>query len=250
MQIANGRFRGDCWGNYTHHNKNKGQSSVDMAVISDNLFPLTEDFKILPQTEHSDHSKIVLTIGNLCTTPTPATNKYIWRDKNREYKWNDDFNFTKAFNSPDIKSLLNERNQYIEAGIINPSGKSIQQIFNKVAENSLEIKKFQTKKTKSGKTKHPKKWFDTECLRLKNRSRKLANLKHKNPWNKSLLQSHRNILKDFKKLCNYKKHKFWREEITKLNQSRDNNISFWKNWKGFGENIVYNQLPEEANGQE
>ena len=107
MQIANGRFRGDCWGNYTHHNKNKGQSTVDMAVISDNLFSLTEDFKILPQTEHSDHSKIVLSIGNLCTTPTPATNKYIWRDKNREYKWNDgSFNFTKALNSPDIKSLL------------------------------------------------------------------------------------------------------------------------------------------------
>ena len=81
-----------------------------------------------------------------------------------------------------------------EAGLINPSGKSIQQIFNKVAENSLEIKKFQTKKTTSGKTKHPKKWFDTECL-----------LKHKNPWDKSLLQSHRNILKDFKKLCNPKK---------------------------------------------
>ena len=146
--------------------------------------------------------------------------------------------------------MLNERNQYIAAGLINPSGKSIQQIFNKVAKNSLEIKKFQTKKTKSGKTKHPKKWFDTECLRLKNRSRKLANLKHKNPWDKSLLQSHRNILKNFKKLCNSKKHKFWREEITKLDQSRDNNISFWKNWKGFGENIVYNQLPEEANGQE
>ena len=78
----------------------------------------------------------------------------------------------------------------------------------------------------------------------------MANLKHKNPWDKSLLQSHRNILKDFKKLCNSKKHKFWREEITKLDQSRDNNISFWKNCKGFGENIVYNQLPEEANGQE
>ena len=46
MQIANGRFRGDCWGNYTHHKKNKGQSSVDMAVISDNLFPLMEDFKM------------------------------------------------------------------------------------------------------------------------------------------------------------------------------------------------------------
>ena len=71
MQIANGHFTGDCWGNYTHHNKNKGQSTVDMAIISDNLFPLTEDFKILPQTERSDYSKIVLTIGNTNGTITP-----------------------------------------------------------------------------------------------------------------------------------------------------------------------------------
>ena len=44
MQIANGRFIGDCWGNFTHHNKNKGESTVDLAVISDNLFPLTRRF--------------------------------------------------------------------------------------------------------------------------------------------------------------------------------------------------------------
>ena len=45
-------------------------------------------------------------------------------------------------------------------------------------------------------------------------------------------------------------HKFWREEIAKLDQSRDNNTSFWKNWKRFGENKMYNQLPEKVNGQE
>ena len=146
--------------------------------------------------------------------------------------------------------MLNECNQFIDAGLINPSGKLIPQIFKEVAENSLYTKKLQTKKPKTSNNKHPKTWFDIECLRLKNKSRKLANLKHKNSWGKSLLQSHRNILKEFKKLCNSKKHKFWREEIAELDQSMDNNISFWKNWKGFGENKIYNQLPEKVNGQE
>ena len=64
MQIANGRFPGDAWGNYTHHNINKGESTVDFAIVSDTLFDHIEDFKVLPQKEHSDHSKIVITIKN------------------------------------------------------------------------------------------------------------------------------------------------------------------------------------------
>ena len=51
MQIANGRFPGDYCGNFTHHNKNKGASTVDLALISDNLFHFTEYFKVLPHTE-------------------------------------------------------------------------------------------------------------------------------------------------------------------------------------------------------
>ena len=43
MQMANGRFTGNFWGNFTYHNKNKDASTVDLAIISDNLFPLTDD---------------------------------------------------------------------------------------------------------------------------------------------------------------------------------------------------------------
>ena len=49
LQIANGRFPGDLFGNFTHHNKNKGQSNVDLALISDALMSHIEYFKILPQ---------------------------------------------------------------------------------------------------------------------------------------------------------------------------------------------------------
>ena len=41
MQIANGRFTGDFWGNFTNHNKNKGAPTVDLVIISDNLFPFS-----------------------------------------------------------------------------------------------------------------------------------------------------------------------------------------------------------------
>ena len=62
MQIANGRFLGDIWGNYTHHNISKGESTVDLAIVSDTLLDYIDDFKVLPQKDFSDHCKIVLTI--------------------------------------------------------------------------------------------------------------------------------------------------------------------------------------------
>ena len=62
MQITNGRFRGDCGGNHTHPNKNKGESTVDLAIISDNLIEHVNDFKVLPQPDYSDQSEIILTI--------------------------------------------------------------------------------------------------------------------------------------------------------------------------------------------
>ena len=78
MQIANGRFPGDYWGNFTHHNKNKSASTVGLVLISDDLFHITEDFKVLPHTELSDHSKIVITIGNTKKVVDSRTDKYKW----------------------------------------------------------------------------------------------------------------------------------------------------------------------------
>ena len=55
MQIANVRLCGDFLVNFTHHNKNTGQSTVDIVLLSDGLFPNIDDFKVLPQPEFSDN---------------------------------------------------------------------------------------------------------------------------------------------------------------------------------------------------
>ena len=65
----------------------------------------------------------------------------------------------------------------------------------------------------------PKKWFDMECQALKEKSKQFANMKHRNPWDKSLLQQHREILKHYKKICAFKKYNFWKEEVIKLESS-------------------------------
>ena len=123
MQIANGGFTGDLWGNFTHHNKNKGASTVDLAIISDNLFPLTvDDLKVLPQTEFSDHCQIILTIGNLRIQPSNGNPRYQWLDRNKQYKWNKDpKSFVKALNSDKVKLSIIHCTQLLEAGLIESS---------------------------------------------------------------------------------------------------------------------------------
>ena len=64
LQILNGRYSGDCWGNFTHHNKNKGSSTVDLGISSDALSSSIKNFHVLSQLEITDHCKIVTQVKN------------------------------------------------------------------------------------------------------------------------------------------------------------------------------------------
>ena len=143
MQIANGRMRGDFLGNFTHHNKNNGQSVVGLALLSDCLYPYIEDFKVLPLPEFSDHCKIVLIINN--TKPIKTKQKdYKWLDRKHEYKWGKDSpeKFQAALNSQKVKAIIDNCKQRIEAGLIESSGELLQKMLQEAADLSL-IKKLE-----------------------------------------------------------------------------------------------------------
>ena len=63
LVIINGRSFGDHGVSFTHYNKNKGASLVDLAISPYNLFDKIEVFRVSPQTEISDHCKITLRVG-------------------------------------------------------------------------------------------------------------------------------------------------------------------------------------------
>ena len=240
LQIANGRSHGDFLGNFTHHNKNTGQSTVDLALLSDPLFPKMDDFKILPQNVYSDHCKIVLTLKNF--RPVIGNDDYEWQPLQKEYKWdseNSPLKYTEALNSQEIRTLIESCNQHIQAGLIESSGTLLQEIFQRAAELSLELKPKRTlvskKNAQTKKKSKQKKWFDNECLRMKKATNRLANMKHRCPWNNNLRESHRHALKLFKKICLKKKEIFWNGEYDKLDLL-NNNSDFWEEWKVFGEN--------------
>ena len=90
----------------------------------------------------------------------------------------------------------------------------LQKIFQTAADDSLEIKPplsgSQNKsKGKRAKKKHPKKWFDEECHEMKSTTRKVSNLKHHNPNNTLYQMKHRQVMRQYKKLCLKKKNTFW-----------------------------------------
>ena len=128
-------------GNFTHYNKNTGQSVVDIALLSDALFPVMNDFQVMPQDTYSDHCKIVLTLKN--HRPTPKLGDYNWCSLSPEFKWNEDTSpqkYSDALNTEESGALIEECKQRIQAGLIESSGSLLQKIFLKAADSSLEKK--------------------------------------------------------------------------------------------------------------
>ena len=250
LQVGNGRLPGDCLGNFTHHNKNTGQSTVDLALISDALYPNVDDFKVLPQTEYSDHCKVVLSLKNLKPAKTKNEN-YKWINRNPGFKWDVEKSpekFKKSISSNQIKCMIQDCEQRIEAGLIESSGQLIQKIFEEAANLSLEKKKsFEQSQRKKGK-KTKKKWFDQDCIKLKQQANKAAILKHRNPKDSSLHQSHRNILKQFKNICRTKKTMFWHNEM-RIFENLKMGENFWAKWKQVGEDYAEpSSMPADTDG--
>ena len=253
MQIGNGRTKGDFMGNYTHHNENEGQSTVDLALISDSLFNIIHDFQVLPLPVFTDHCKIILTIKNLKPKEEIPTN-YNWREGTIGYKWEDEspINLRNAMESDTISRLIEQCKTQLERREINPAGMSIQKIFTTAADIALKKKKQSDPSTKNKKKwkKPTKKWFDEECMNIKNQTNSLANKKHAYPNNMAFKEDHRESLKKFKSTCKFKKKEFWKVEARKIENAQSNNIDFWKEWKNLGEECnIKEQFPSDLDGQ-
>ena len=61
----NGRRRGDYWGNFTHYNKNKGASTVDLSITSCKIFEKIIKIRVMSQLDLTDHCKIISQNDNL-----------------------------------------------------------------------------------------------------------------------------------------------------------------------------------------
>ena len=51
--------------------KTKVNLLLVLAILSDTMATISNDFKVLPQPDYSDHCKIIITINNLKTITSP-----------------------------------------------------------------------------------------------------------------------------------------------------------------------------------
>ena len=245
LMILNGRTSGDYWGNFTHYNKNKGASTVDLSIASCKIFENINNFRVMPQLDLTDHCKIITQIDNIrIPDNSTKTETYNWLKLPNRYKWNENYAniFKETLYSEKIEKLITETEQLIDAGLIESTGIKIQEIFRQTADTCLVKTNSKgnpiNNKNNNSKKKKKKKWYDTECKNIKNRVKISARRKHRNPLNEEVREEHKNILKTYKRLCRYKQIEFWKNEKNKI---ENENINFWDIWKNLGEEEVREQ---------
>ena len=214
---------------------------------------MIRSFLVFRQDDFSKHCKVVVRIKNLRTdlpTQTDSTDDYPWIPLNKNYRWNEEYslNFTRTLLSSELADTIEECTQFLDAGLIEPAAKKIEEVFTKTADIALEeVRERRTRHPFKHKQK-PKKWYTRDCRDLKNIVRRYAILKQRNPTDMNIRKQHSEALKEYKKLCSTKKAKFEENQIRQLEELAEDPDKFWKNWKFFGDSFR-NDNPVKVDGK-
>ena len=141
LKILNGRSKGDPLGNFTYYDEKLGASAVDYSICSQDFYHHIENFMTLPQNELSDHCKIVTEIKGYHADDSPGTDTYIWKNIPKNIQWNDEIKKTFTNYLLNAEMEVDEINQRIDAGLINSTGKMIQELYQKAAHSASPPKK-------------------------------------------------------------------------------------------------------------
>jgi Endonuclease-reverse transcriptase len=160
LKIANGNYNGDINGEFTfHHNNNKGKSTVDLCLFTEQCDDTIMDFKIEDCT-HSDHFPISLTLTHQTEIGTEKAQvnkktKFNYKDKNADV-----VNYTKELDVL-TKNIETENKD----NDINTIDYELKQAIQTAAKSNkiLQIKSSNMSK----KARFGPKWFDTECREAK-----------------------------------------------------------------------------------
>ena len=254
LQILNGRSVGDPLGSLSFYDSKQGASAIDVAIASDPIVKEVKTFTVNNPVEFSQHCKIELRLKNIIALSCEEADQYPWIELGDKYKWQEDSGdkFQEALNSPTVIKLVNECNQYLDAGLVEPASDKLISIYIEAAKLSLEVKKVHKKTEGKNNFKHKKKWkkwFDQECRDQKNITRKLAIHKHQHPEDSQLRTKHNEELKKYKKLCSRKKYVFEQQQIDRITALADNTNEFWKEWKHFDDTIPLEDSIKNIDGK-
>ena len=88
---------GNALGNLTYFDDNLGASTVDFGICCQMFYKYIYNFMTLPQTELSDHCKIVTEIRGCQIDDIPIIDSYNWKNIDGDFWWDENIKekFTK-----------------------------------------------------------------------------------------------------------------------------------------------------------
>ena len=220
--IANGRTIGDLQGKLTCHQHN-GASTVDYAIINENLADYVQNFTVLDPNTGSDHSAIKLNL---------ALRNKLRKDKNVNTKlppkipWNDitKMEFEIKINSQDSLTKVNELNKILSLDEDNTDDVLAELV--KLITPDLKKKR---NSNRNKRKKSPKKWYDHTCQEMSRRLKDVTKLYVKSPTNPHLRSSYCKTRKEYKKLLKTRKKEWQNEMISKLETlEKEHPKEYWK----------------------
>ena len=239
LKILNGRSKGDPLGNFTYYDEKLGASVVDYSICNQDFYGHIENVMTLPQNELSDHCKIVTVIKGYIFDDTTVKDTYNWKDLPINIHWNDDTKTVFTNYLLKAENELNEINQRIDAGLINSTGKLIQDLFQKAAYSSNPQINQNISTSKNTTIKKPKRysklWFDVDCNKMKLEVRKVGREKQRNPANLFLREIYTKKIKEYRSICHSRRFNFWKEKFALIENSLTDSKQFWENWKNCSE---------------
>ena len=124
---------------------------------------------------------------------------------------------------------------------VNTSLDAVENILITTAKRRLKIRVVKKRHIKSSN----KKWFDKECRLKRHELRKLANLKHRDPFNITLREGYHTVLKQYKSLLARKKNEYYQTKISELENTVDNSDSrnFWNCLKSMDDSVKETSIP-------
>ena len=208
-----------------------------------NIYRNVKNFMVLPQTEMSDHSKIVTEFYGSDMSDKNVTDEYKWKNLKPVFKWDNNKIMQFSIFLQNSNDLINVIQQRLEAGLIDSSGEKIQQLFLKAAKHTFEEKKSLVVKNK-GMKKCYKKWFDSDCNKLKHEVRKSGRYKHAKPLDTLVRQKYHEKLREYKSCSRYKRKLFRQKNLNQVENSLNDSKKCWDSWKKCSETYAQRSEPD------
>ncbi|KAL9977170.1 hypothetical protein ACROYT_G014548 [Oculina patagonica] len=234
LRILNGRAKGDRLGDFTCFTPN-GVSSIDYAIVSEELLTEIIGFVVSPLTDWSCHCLISFVLKSGVHMKPEKTSISPLNPLPMSFKWNE-IAKTK-FLGEMLSQKVSDRIEKLsttwlkdDACDVDSAVKDFSDVIFTVAHSTLTAKLGCVGRKNSKLPKRKKrKWFDKSCFELKKEVLRLGNLTSKFPSDPFLRGRFFDVKKTFKKMVKSKKRLFKEALLQKIANFESNNPKeYWE----------------------